>query len=263
MILNETDSSLFYEYMMQYEELIESVSNAYLGEPTDEHAQLNLDSVGWVLLNAPISIPSNNSSESVIPNGKELFGYHLMRVGLHIQQKEFDKANQLLVQDKIEFNLTEKQLSEIDDLIAVIELQKQLYNQELKWDSIPTQTINYLETIANLKYEEMATPFAISLLSKYGDRRFDAKLFVNTAKNENKTVRTNKGSIYPNPTTDILNLPSTCVGYEIMDLNGKVITKQIELNTAQINVEFLKEGMYIIKLIHADNTISSEKFSKL
>ena len=68
-------------------------------------------------------------------------------------------------------------------------------------------------------------------------------------------------SIYPNPTTDYININSSEKNntIKITDLTGKVILN--EVNTTKINVRQLTKGIYIIN-IKTDNSESIQKFIK-
>lgn len=68
-------------------------------------------------------------------------------------------------------------------------------------------------------------------------------------------------SIYPNPTTDYININSSEKNntIKITDLTGKMIFN--EVNTTKINVSHLTKGIYIIN-IKTDNSESIQKFIK-
>jgi YD repeat-containing protein len=77
-------------------------------------------------------------------------------------------------------------------------------------------------------------------------------------------------TVYPNPTDNFLNikLPETInnknVVFKLYDINGKVITNhqtEIKENSAQINVEKLAKGVYLLHLI-GDNKNWSQIFIK-
>jgi hypothetical protein len=77
-------------------------------------------------------------------------------------------------------------------------------------------------------------------------------------------------SIYPNPATDILQLTvDNAAGFnanvQIVNSQGQVmISRQINSNNqpAQINISFLSSGIYILKIITADGSVSMLKFTK-
>ena len=74
-----------------------------------------------------------------------------------------------------------------------------------------------------------------------------------------------KIQIYPNPFTDyfIIENPNLNIDYiDIIDLNGKLISRDIVTdNTAKIKTHALKSGVYILK-IHAENKIRSNLIIK-
>jgi len=67
--------------------------------------------------------------------------------------------------------------------------------------------------------------------------------------------------IYPNPTTDVLNIKTQdkITNALIFDLSGKMINAQI--NNGQINVSSLTKGMYILKVV-TDKAVYQQKFIK-
>lgn len=79
-------------------------------------------------------------------------------------------------------------------------------------------------------------------------------------------LNNNAISIYPNPATNILNVNvngSDISAVQIVDLNGRqVFSKSFSnLSEAQINVNELSTGMYLINITSGDNTVT-KKFLK-
>ncbi len=76
--------------------------------------------------------------------------------------------------------------------------------------------------------------------------------------------KTNVVSIYPNPTNSILNLDlSNEIAVDkivIIDITGKIVLQQNQ-NLAQINLEKLEKGLYIIEVYSQNNKFTS-KFIK-
>ena len=78
-----------------------------------------------------------------------------------------------------------------------------------------------------------------------------------------ETIENQKNSliVYPNPTKRYLNIKSnTFVGYEIYDINGKIVKKGNELI---INVTNLKKAMYFLITLHVDGNKQVTKFIKI
>ena len=77
----------------------------------------------------------------------------------------------------------------------------------------------------------------------------------------------NVNSIYPNPATDVLNVKSNGSSsintVQVVDLNGRqVMTKSFNnVSDAQINVNELSAGMYLINITSGD-TVETKKFLK-
>jgi polyhydroxybutyrate depolymerase len=83
-----------------------------------------------------------------------------------------------------------------------------------------------------------------------------------------KGIKANMVNVYPNPTSDILNIDLINSGegnlfFEIFDINGKIIS-QNELNvnrrqnTYQIDVSGYKEGIYLLRIVLADEVLVSK-----
>jgi len=70
-----------------------------------------------------------------------------------------------------------------------------------------------------------------------------------------------KFSVFPNPTTNYLNLSKNVDSYSIFDLNGKKILESNNYNGSSIDVSFLTSGIYLLNVISGENT-KSIKFVK-
>lgn len=73
----------------------------------------------------------------------------------------------------------------------------------------------------------------------------------------------NKLSIYPNPTTDFLNINSEIAISElkISDINGRIINN-LQFIDDKLNVGELQKGIYFIKITDINGNISTEKIIK-
>lgn len=83
----------------------------------------------------------------------------------------------------------------------------------------------------------------------------------------NEEFKVNQLTVYPNPAADVLNIKSSgsanINAVQIIDLNGRqVITKSFNnVSDAQINVNDLSAGMYLINITSGENTVT-KKFLK-
>ncbi|KFC23692.1 T9SS type A sorting domain-containing protein [Epilithonimonas lactis] len=78
----------------------------------------------------------------------------------------------------------------------------------------------------------------------------------------NNEVSTGKAKVlvYPNPTVDIVHIDSKNMkSVALYDMNGK---KLLESNTNEVNVSKLPKGVYVLKIVTADNSIVSSKIIK-
>lgn len=92
----------------------------------------------------------------------------------------------------------------------------------------------------------------------FGDSHFD--VFENFVNNTDLVV------LYPNPTTDYINIIGDVTSYEIYDLVGKCVCKNIRLNVSanieEINVSDLQSGIYMIRLFVHNGNVVTKKFIK-
>lgn len=83
---------------------------------------------------------------------------------------------------------------------------------------------------------------------------------------EVKDIITKEINIYPNPTTEYLNISSNIniLNYKICSLDGKeiIISNQLNNTKEQINVSVLAAGFYLINIETGSNEILSYKFIK-
>jgi len=78
----------------------------------------------------------------------------------------------------------------------------------------------------------------------------------------NNEVSTEKAKVlvYPNPSVDIVHIDSKNMkSVALYDMNGK---KLLESSTNEINVSKLPKGVYVLKIVTADNSIVSSKIIK-
>lgn len=69
--------------------------------------------------------------------------------------------------------------------------------------------------------------------------------------------------LYPNPTTDKLNLLSNEItAYKIYDTNGRLLLNISSFNSNQIDVSFLNPGVYILEVKNENNRLKMTRFIK-
>jgi hypothetical protein len=75
-------------------------------------------------------------------------------------------------------------------------------------------------------------------------------------------------SIYPNPTTDFLNLKveryeNTNLSYQLFDMNGKIIeTKKLKSEQTSINMRDLEPATYFLNIIQNNKKVKTFKIIK-
>ena len=105
---------------------------------------------------------------------------------------------------------------------------------------------NMFGQIGNGTYEDSNVPVKITC---------DSILSTNFQSSNNLIV-------YPNPTNDIINIVSNLNinKMELLDINGRTVLQQNK-NNSKINLEFIKSGIYLLKVI-TENEISIIKIIK-
>ena len=78
---------------------------------------------------------------------------------------------------------------------------------------------------------------------------------------EQEDIKEEKMKIYPNPSSEVLNLSKKISSYKVLDLSGKTVLSGIE-STNKIHVAALKTGMYILKTVNKDGVEQKSKFIK-
>lgn len=83
--------------------------------------------------------------------------------------------------------------------------------------------------------------------------------------NMNRELNTESIQVFPNPVEDLLNIGTIddrLTFFDIYNLNGQQVMTGV-LNTSFINVEHLKKGMYVVRLIGKPDAFYQSKFIKL
>ncbi|MBT8305006.1 MAG: family 16 glycosylhydrolase [Bacteroidia bacterium] len=96
------------------------------------------------------------------------------------------------------------------------------------------------------------------------------RVYQESVLSNNSEIAQLEDKLYPNPVRDslqlkVFNSDNRVVHYKILDINGRLISnKHQRLNDQQltINVDFLKQGVYFLKLENDEDQISTHKFIK-
>lgn len=71
--------------------------------------------------------------------------------------------------------------------------------------------------------------------------------------------------IYPNPASDVIKVSvneTQIISYSILDMQGRVITSERFLETSEISITHLKNGMYFLQLNNSEKNTITQKFIK-
>jgi len=124
------------------------------------------------------------------------------------------------------------------------------------------------------------TAFDINDLLRQGDGKICASLDMNGALfdvvkcESSQSINGDKTKLYPNPTTDLLNLQFSQdniqgdgnIQVEILDLNGKrfnQLTFAPGTTNSELNIGQLPSGMYMVKISYGNSLLEMLRFSKL
>ncbi|GHU86026.1 hypothetical protein FACS1894153_2330 [Bacteroidia bacterium] len=124
-------------------------------------------------------------------------------------------------------------------------------------------TVDGEKQVSGTTMNDFTNPLTYVVTS--GDLRESTQYIVTVSKksaNQNFVVETI--SIYPNPTTDIINISGKDMSIiNIYDMAGRVVKVQVvNNNNTSINVENLKAGNYIVNIITKQGDIRSTKIVK-
>jgi hypothetical protein len=147
-------------------------------------------------------------------------------------------------------------------------------NQKIVND-IYLSTYIYDSTLSSQQYQTLLN---IAMLTPYlgGDAVFSARVMLDIDIDDyavpyrlaNPNNGVNQIVIYPNPTTDILNIeiPDDFeqLSFELIDILGRMhIKAEVSTNIYKINTGNLKEGVYILKVKSFGKNIATERIVKI
>lgn len=130
----------------------------------------------------------------------------------------------------------------------------------------------FLFTVVSLFAQKNKTATYAGTFSTKNTSFVVGKIYLTSAPNPNEVKKTedeklvsNFLSVYPNPVTDVLNIRNTSENtiieeVSLLTLDGKLVYRK-KSTTSIIDVSFLNEGIYIVK-IQTNNSLSSYKIIK-
>jgi hypothetical protein len=132
------------------------------------------------------------------------------------------------------------------------------YDNATTWKSIdPSETMNTFCTSINVDFSDK-NAYVYIASSDLGLLGYN--LDFNILANADTTTQKSDIMIYPNPTADVVHINDKNLKLAaIYDMNGK---KLMESNKAEMNVSQLPKGVYVIRIVSANNQIISKKLIK-
>ena len=113
-------------------------------------------------------------------------------------------------------------------------------------------------------FDNAVATIANSFTSDYGNIEDYSVAISTTLKSNNFDVDAKKLNVYPNPTSNILNIYNETtvelVTISLFDVVGKQVYKG--LNVSQIDVNLLENGIYIAKFTFENGAVLNKKFTK-
>jgi hypothetical protein len=131
---------------------------------------------------------------------------------------------------------------------------------------VPTE-LNFVVTAAPFSATATppTTPNALAATRSFFDFKAEAVVTSDLLTTSEELLNDVSVKVYPNPTTDILNITSDTQQFtavEIVDLNGRLIKSlEVDTNNVTANVQELKPGLYILNISNKEGTVS-RKFIK-
>jgi hypothetical protein len=248
----------FDRVLIEYQELIRNIIEIYMGEPENPDDEIRWDILEQVLDEAALEGYYGVQNVATNPNTKKyLIEYHIMKSSLLMQQNKYDDAIKLLTTDLTKFKLSEEQYDQLQELIQVITIQKQLKGGT-KWNTIADKSLVY--TLANTEEFRYGTSLARCILNAQEGTMFEPLL-----KSEKKVINETmvaKSDIYPNPASTTINIPANIISYRIFDISGRLLLSNSSNSATTIDISSLTQGAYLIETKNQFNTTKTTKFTK-
>lgn len=109
------------------------------------------------------------------------------------------------------------------------------------------------------------TPNTLAATRSFFDLKVEAVATSDLLTTEEETLNEVTVKVFPNPTTDVLNIESITqqlTEVSIVDLNGRLVKSlEVDSNVVNANIQDLKPGLYIVNISNNETTIS-RKFIK-
>ena len=80
--------------------------------------------------------------------------------------------------------------------------------------------------------------------------------------NENFFTNTDLVIVFPNPTTEYINIVGDVASYEMYDVVGKCICRDTRSCVSTISVSDLQSGIYIMKFVMRNGSVVTKKIVK-
>ncbi len=242
-----------------YEKLVHEVINEYTCNSLDSTCIPQYDLLDQLLNEVPISGYYTNARMAGAPVlKKNLIEYHLMRAGLLVQFYKYEEAIAMLNNDVYTFALSKQKVAELQQLIALYQIQKKLHASN-NWESLHTDEINLVYKVAYGKVVGYGTSAARYILALYKNIYVNDELN-NLKPNETYAVQNTQiddeydyiplviaaaeFKIRPNPATTFINIPSGAQALQVFDIITNQ-AQQVYLNEADVlDVSKLNKGIY-------------------
>ena len=126
------------------------------------------------------------------------------------------------------------------------------------WTTVPRTDL--LETESNSITVDFSDKKAYIYIASTDLGLLGYNLNLDVLANNEAPAQKAKVLVYPNPVVDVVHIDSKNMkSVALYDMNGK---KLLESNTNEVNVSKLPKGVYVLKIVTADNSIVSSKIIK-
>jgi hypothetical protein len=224
---------------------------------SERSAQIYLDTALKASMNYHLNeIESSTGADSV---------YHAQQIEVAGVILAENKLMHALEQENI-YNSIITDLQEVsctDTIANTWKVVLDIYAESMLADSLTIDQIKDLEVAASRCADDYGDPvhWARDLLLLYNDNQTDYSVYDNCIPLKNRsatTVQTDMVSVFPNPTTGIINIEGLSSEYlthvVVYDMAGRsVASTRLSASEGQVNLTDLQVGVYVVEVVNGSS----------
>ena len=237
----------------------------------DEHFSLQRKLVNHMINNYLYANDSVINYDSIALGLRQIeygWSYKILLARILATQHKFIDAKNVLKNIPSQYIITSSEASDINNLIKMYDILEFLWLNNDNWDLVPNDMKNDIQNTLTYQKGIYSYPLANYFVMRYKFSDFTSNK--GNKKTENNSVCNNSRliSIYPNPTTDIIELKWEKQGnisaqLNLYDLQGSLVfIKELNKIHQKINISHLNTGVYIVQIIENQKEILNQKIIK-